>query len=74
MINSNQIQELKPNKLIRIAKEATSAGFANALKTKLSIVYTEGNMLVERLPNGEKRKLTSLKRKKQTLTNKFKLK
>ena len=74
MTNSKQIQELKPDKLKSIAKEATSAGFANALKSNIAIIYSEGNALVERQPNGKKIKLASLKREKHTLTSKFKLK
>jgi len=74
MDNLNHIQELKPNKLKNIAREATSAGFANALKSKLSIVYTEGATLVERQSNGKIKKLASLKREKHTLTSNFKLK
>lgn len=49
-----KIQELRPNKLKSIAKEATSAGFAKALKSNLSIVYAEGDVLVERQPGGKK--------------------
>lgn len=74
MNNLKQIQELRPNKLKSIAREATSAGFVKALKSNLSVIYTEGNVLVERQPNGKKIKLASLKHEKRTLTTKFKLK
>lgn len=74
MTTLKQIQELRPGKLKSIAKDATSAGFAKAVKSNLSIVYAEGDMLVERQPGGKKIKLAVLKHEKRTLTSKFKLK
>ena len=74
MTTIKQIQELRPAKLKSIAKEATSAGFAKALKSNLAIVYTEGDVLVERQPGGKKIKLAVLKHEKRTIANKFKLK
>ena len=74
MSNSKQIHELKPEKLNRIARKATSDGFVKALKLNISVIYTEKNALIERQSNGKKIKLAALKRNKQTLTNKFKLK
>jgi hypothetical protein len=74
MSNSKQSHELKPAELNRIAREATSRGYAKALKVNISVIYTEKNTLVERHPDGKKVKLAGLKREKLTLTNKFKLK
>lgn len=69
-----QIHELKPAKLKRIAIEATSEGFSRAIKTNITVVYSEGDELLERQPNGEKTRLKSLIRGKQNLASKFKLK
>ena len=74
MSNSKEIHELRPEKLNRIAREATSDGFAKALKVNIAVIYTEENTLVERQPDGKKVRLSDFKRDKQTLTNKFKLK
>jgi hypothetical protein len=74
MSNSKQIHELRPERLNRIARKATSDGFVKALKENIAVIYTEKNALVERQPNGKKIKLAGLERNKQTLSNKFKLK
>ncbi|MBW8332178.1 MAG: hypothetical protein K0M40_09175 [Prolixibacteraceae bacterium] len=68
------IKKISPRKLKNIASEATSEGFSKALKSNLSIVYAEGNILVERHPSGKKIRLGSLKCEKKLITNKFKLK
>ena len=68
-----QIHEIRPAELNRIAKLATADGFAKAIKSNITVVYTEGDVLIERHPNGEKVMLKRLKREKRTLTNKFKL-
>jgi len=73
MSNLKQIYELKPGKLKRIAREATSDGFAKAIESNITVVYSEGNILIERYPNGKKTKLSKLTREKQNLTSKFKL-
>lgn len=74
MITSKKTKELQPGKLKSIAKEATSAGFAKALASDLSVIYAEGDTLVEQQPGGKKKMLSMLKREKRTITTKFKLK
>lgn len=74
MDNLKQIREIRPEELNHIARKATSDGFARAIKSNIVVVYTEGNALIERQPNGKKVTLIRLKREKRTLTNKFKLK
>ena len=74
MVKLKQISELKPAKLKQIAIEATSEGFSRAIKTNITVVYSEGNELFERQPNGKKTRLKRLIRGKQNLTSKFKLK
>lgn len=68
------ISELKPAKLKQIAVEATAEGFSKAIKTNITIVYSEENELFERQTNGKRTRLKSLVRGKQNLTSKFKLK
>lgn len=68
-----RISELKSAKLRQIAVEATAEGFSRAIKTNITLVYSEGNELVERQPNGKKTRLKSFIRAKQNLTSKFKL-
>ena len=74
MDNLKQLHEIRPEELNLIARKATSDSFAKAIKSSITMVYTEGNALIERQPDGVKIILRKLKRRKQTLTNTFKLK
>ena len=69
-----QIHEIRSAELKRITQTATADGFTKAIASNITLVYTEGNVLVERHPNGKKVTLKRLKRDTRTLTNKFKLK
>ncbi len=74
MVKLKQISELKPAKLKRIALEATAEGFSKAIETNITIVYAEGNALVERHPDGKKIRIKRLVRGQQRLSTRFKLK
>lgn len=74
MGKNKQIHEIRPAELKRIAQSATADGFTKAIAANMTLVYTEGNVLIERHPNGKKVTLSKLKRDTRTLTNKFKLK
>lgn len=71
---TKQIHEIRPAELNRIAKKATSDSFTKAIRSNMTLVYTEGDALIERQPNGKKVTLVTLKRGSITLTSKFKLK
>lgn len=71
---SKQKHEIQPAELNRIAKEATSDSFTKAIRSNITLVYTEGDVLIKRLPDGKKVTLFRLKRGQPTLTSKFKLK
>ena len=71
---SKQIHEIRPAELNRIAKKATSDSFTKAIRSNIALVYTEGDALIERQPDGKKVMLVRLKRGQSTLTSKFKLK
>jgi hypothetical protein len=74
MGNSRQIFEIQPDELNRIARKATSDGFAKAIKSDITVIYTEGNSLIERMPNGKKIRVKSLNRENRVLNSVFKLK
>jgi len=71
---TKQIHEIRPAELNRIAKKATSDSFTKAIRSNMTLVYTEGDALIERQPNGKKVTLVTLKRGQLNLTSKFKLK
>ena len=73
MGNSRQIFEIQPEELNRIARKATSDGFAKAIKSDITVIYTEGNSLIERMPNGKKIRVKSLNRENRVLKSVFKL-
>ena len=74
MRNSRQIFEIQPDELNRIARKATSDGFAKAIKSDITVIYTEGNSIIERMPNGKKIRVKSLNRENRVLNSVFKLK
>lgn len=74
MGSSKQIHEIRPSELNRIARKATSDSFTKAIRSNMTLVYTEGDALIERQPDGKKVTLIRLKRGQPTLTSKFKLK
>lgn len=74
MGNSKNISEIQPEELNHIARKATSDGFAKAIKSNITVVYTEGNALIERLPSGKKIRLKSLNRQTRVINRVFKLK
>lgn len=71
---SKQKHEIRPSELNRIAREATSDSFTKAIRSNITLVYTEGDALIKRLPDGKKVTLFRFKRGQPTLTSKFKLK
>jgi hypothetical protein len=73
MGNSRQIFEIQPDELNRIARKATSDGFSKAIKSDITVIYTEGNSLIERMPNGKKIRIKSLNRENRVLNSVFKL-
>jgi hypothetical protein len=74
MGTSKNISEIQPEELNHIARKATSDGFAKAIKSNITVVYTEGNELIERLPSGKKIRLKSLNRQTRVINRVFKLK
>ncbi len=74
MNSLKQTESLRTERLVRIARKATATGFSKAVAGKVAVVYTDGEKVVERQPDGEVKTIDRLKNHPVKISQRFKLK